>query len=86
MGIGRLENTPDDFEFRGLTPVEPEVWEDGPRLKKTPPGAYEWWYMDGHFANGMLVVVSFTTAFGPNNTLVGFISLNIANEEGVLLD
>ena len=84
--LGRLEDQPEDFERRQLQPGAPEVWEDGVRLTETNPGAYEWWYMDGHFTNGMMLVVTFFTYVGAEGAVTPRVIINISNADGVIVD
>lgn len=56
----RLENKPQDFLRRGINPQTIELWEDGKR-DDDRSGAYEWWYFDGMFQNGMKFVSTFNT-------------------------
>ncbi len=56
----RLENTPADFQKRGVTPGPVQVWEDG-RRDDDRPGAYEWWYFDFMMDDGVKVVIHFHT-------------------------
>lgn len=56
----RLEDTPEDFLRRGINPQTIELWEDGKR-DDDRAGAYEWWYFDGMFQNGMKFVCTFNT-------------------------
>ena len=86
LGLGRLEDTPADFELRGLNVTTPQVWEDGQRLEEFTPGSFEWWYMDGHFSNGLLAVATFITGVGLNGELFGQLNFNIADDEGVIVD
>ncbi|WP_421856215.1 hypothetical protein [Oricola sp.] len=83
---GRLEDRPEDFALRNIKPGMPAVWEDGVRLTHRNPGAYEWWYMDGHFSNGMMLVVTFFTYVGVDGTLMPRVNINISNADGVIVD
>lgn len=56
----RLENRPEDFSRRKINPNKIELWEDGKR-DDDRAGAYEWWYFDGMFQNGMKFVCTFNT-------------------------
>ncbi len=84
--LGRLEDQSEDFTARGLNQGAPAIWEDGQRLTDLRPGAYEWWYMDGHFSNGMMLVASFFTYVGAEGKLIPRLDVNLSNQDGILVN
>lgn len=73
--IGRLGNRPEDFQAFGLNEDEVELWEDGIRQEGSSSGEYEWWYINGYFSNGMILVTSFRYRNGAPS-----INLDISDE------
>lgn len=83
---GRLGSRPEDFEAQGIVQGAPTVWEDGRRMDDLSLGEYEWWYSDGHFSNGMMVVFGFNFIVDQQGNMLPQIALNIANQEGIIVD
>lgn len=66
------------------TPRTP-LWENGRRLESTSAGAYEWWYVDGQFTNGMMVEVTFFYAIDEAGRLVPRVSLRVVSKENSVI-
>ncbi|MEM9455632.1 MAG: hypothetical protein AAGF11_15730 [Myxococcota bacterium] len=89
--VGWLEEDPDvypDVWFRpdlvDETP-RPRLWENGRRLTSTRADAYEWWYLDGQFTNGMMVEVTFFYCLDEDGTMIPRINLRIVSKENSVL-
>ncbi|MCG1037578.1 lipocalin-like domain-containing protein [Polaribacter sargassicola] len=85
---GELKKADEDYGKYGLTKNKTYDWEDGQRLNPDnfQAGEYEWWYTDGHLANGYFFVAAFHFEFNAKGEPECFITFNLANEEGVVLD
>ncbi len=83
-----LKKADADYAKYGLTKGENFDWEDGQRLDPNnfQAGEYEWWYTDGHLANGYFFVASYHFDFNAKGEPQCFLQFNLANEQGIILD
>lgn len=85
---GQLKTADIDFKAFGISKAQVDAWEDGQRLDTSnlKVGEWEWWYSDGHLFDGTFYTVTFHSRIMEQGIPSYFMNVNIANQQGSLLN